>query len=165
MNIVQFVEHKPIMIEIRLRCGEVYSFNMIKSITDLNNGTIEIEGNFKPRGRHHSVVLWKQAISNLDEIEKIYDIKESPYFCLNCKKTHYSGEIYYDHKEYYGKKEDLIPDNRIISYDKTKLRNIAKQQLKRLKKKIKLNPRRSDLYRKEINKLILYEGANNEKLF
>lgn len=153
------------MVDIKIRCGEVYSFNMIKSITDLNNGTIEVVGNFKPRGRHHNVILWKPSILNLNEIEDIYDIKENPYFCLKCKKNHHSGKIYYEHKEHIGKKDDLIPTDRIIEADLTNMREVADRQLERLLKRRELNPNRFELYTKRINELILYEGVNKEEIF
>jgi len=153
------------MVQVKIRCGEFYDFNIIKEITDKGNGVIEIRGNFKPRGRYKSVRIWKQTIVNWDELTEIFKIRDEPYFCLKCKRTHLSGDKFYEHQEYRGKKEDLIPHDRILKADLTKLGEIGKRQLQRLLNRMDLNPGKSDLYRYEINKLILYEGINDEEIF
>ena len=152
------------MFDVKIRCGEVYSFNLIESITDNHNGTIKIVGNFKPRGRNKHVVLWKMSITNFEELRNAFEIKLKPYFCLNCKKTHRSGKDFEPHIKYIGKKKDLIPCDRIIKADITKLRGIGKRQVESLLKIMKLNPLKSDRSRFQINKLFIYEGVALEEL-
>jgi hypothetical protein len=137
---------------------------MIKSITDLGNGVIEIVGNFKPRGRYKYVNLWKNTIVNWDEVTNIFDIELKPYFCTRCKKTHKNGAIFDAHIEYMGKKEDLIPCDRIVEADISKLSSIGRKQLDSLMNRLKWNPKKADLYRQEINKLFIYEGATTEEI-
>ena len=152
------------MVQLKIRCGEVYDFNIIKSIVDNGNGTIEIVGNFKPRGRYKYVNIWKSNIENWDEITSIFEIELKPYFCTQCKRTHRDGAIFKSHLSYMGKKEDLIPCDRIIEADTSKLREIARKQIKSLERRMKWNPQRADVYRREINKLFIYEGVAKEDL-
>lgn len=152
------------MVQFKIRCGEVYDFNMIKTITDNGNGTIEIVGNFKPRGRYKYVNLWKMSITNWNEVKDIFQIDLKPYFCTQCKRTHRDGAIFESHMQWMGNKEDLIPCDRIIKADVSKLRDLAVRQLNSLMKRLKFNPARADMYRHEINKLFIYEGVAEEQI-
>jgi hypothetical protein len=142
---------------------------MVKSIATRVNGTVEIVGNFKPRGRYKTVVLWIQSIVNWDYIHDIFQVKRSPYFCTKCKIEHRNGDIYETHKSYIGSEDDLIPSDRILKYDIKKVpdhrRGIAQRQIESLLNRMSLNPDRADLYRHEINKLILYENIQEEELW
>lgn len=149
--------------QIKLRCGEIYDFHRVKSIEDKGNGTLEIIGNFKPRGRYKHVILFKLSIANLDEIMNDYPIKQAAYYCTKCKKSHLSGKIYEEHKEFYENPDDLIPSHTILKADLTKLRKVAKNQLMKLYEKMK-NSHRPEVYRKEINKLLIYEGVVEDDL-
>lgn len=151
------------MIQLKIRCGETYDFNMIKSITDNGNGTVEIIGNFKPRGRYKHVIIFKMTIENWDEIVKIFPIIQKPYYCKKCKVIHKDGKKYNEHKEYY-KTEDLIPCDRILKADVDKLPDIGKRQYNRLLERLELNPDRREMYYKEINKLLIFEGVNEEEV-
>lgn len=88
------------------------------------------------------------------------------YFCLKCKRNHYRGKIYEDHLKYSKKinknnnpnhnKESSIPSNEIVEFDFNKLRPIARRQIRRLV--IKMHQTKEfRFYRKQINKLLLYE--------
>ena len=149
---------------VKIRCGEKYQFYQIKSVTDLGNGVIEIVGNFKDKGRYKIIKLWKTSIINLDELTKNFTVEIKPYFCLKCKKIHKNGSVFEEHGEFMGKKEDLIPSDRIIKADTSKLREIGWKQLNFLVERMKLNPQKASLYRREINKLFLYEGIALENI-
>ena len=137
---------------------------MIKSIVDNGNGVIEIVGNFKPRGRYKFVNLWKTSILNWEEVRSVFEIETKPYFCTKCKRTHRNGAIFESHIDWMGKKDDLIPFDRIIKADISKLRAMATRQLNSLMRRLKWNPKKSDVYRHEINKLFIYEGIALEEI-
>jgi len=149
--------------KVRLKCGEEYNFHIVKFVVDNGNGTIEIVGNFKPRGRYKSVVLFKFSIDNLEDFDD--KIRLRPYFCKKCKRNHSGGEVYFKHSKHYGKKEDLIPSNRILKADFSLLREMAKKQIESLLKRMDLNPKKASVYRHEINKLLIYEGVVLEDVF
>jgi ribosomal protein S17 len=80
------------------------------------------------------------------------------YYCIKCKKYHHRGKIYKNHLEY--KKIDASQgkdaENEGIKVNLDDLRPIAKRQLHRLYKKMKLSGNH-DFYKKEIIKLIKNE--------
>ncbi len=78
------------------------------------------------------------------------------YYCIKCKKHHHRGKIYKDHLKY--KKKEAQEEHRNRQNEKTKisyddLRPIAKRQLRRLYRKMKLTGNH-ELYKQEIVKLI-----------
>jgi len=149
---------------VKLHCGAEYDFHTIKSITDLGNGTLEIVGNFKPRGKYQTIVIFIISIENWEEVSK-EKISLKPYFCSECKKLHKNGEIFEAHKKYYMKKDEAIPSDKILEADLTKLKEFSKRQLKSLMDRMKWNPNKTDLYTKEINKLLIYEGVVTDEEF
>lgn len=82
------------------------------------------------------------------------------YYCIKCKKYHYRGKIYKAHLEY--KKEKSKKNNNLnddpIKVNLDDLRPIAKRQLRRLYKKMKLSGN-DELYKTEIIKLIKNEKS------
>ena len=150
------------MITVKLRCGEIYPFNMIKSITDNGNGTVEIVGNTKPRGRYKYVSLYKMTIENWSEIISIFPVIRKPYYCNKCKKMHKDGDVYSKHIDYYGNQEDSIPTDRILKADIKKLKGVGIRQYNRLMERLQKNPDKKEAYIKEINKLLIYEGVITE---
>ena len=163
-----FLQNKEDDIEkmqVKLRCGEIYDFHRIKSIQDNGNGTVEIVGNFQPRGRYKHVVLFIMSIENWEEVMHVYPISQKPYWCSKCKRWHNKGDVYEEHKENYRRADDVIPDDRILKANIKKLRKVAKNQIGRLLKKLEMNPSRKSIYKREINKLLIYEGVVVEDIF
>jgi len=149
---------------VKLHCGAEYDFHKIKSITDLGNGTIEIVGNYKPRGNYQTVVVFIISIENWEEVSK-EKISLKPYYCSKCKRLHKNGEIFETHKKFYLDMQDAIPDDDILEYDKSKLKEFSKRQIKNLTDRMKRNPDRNKSYIKEINKLLIYEGVVMDENF
>ena len=85
------------------------------------------------------------------------------YYCTQCHRYHYRGKIYGAHvqfKKHKANKENSIPTNKILEFDMEDLRPIAQRQVKTLLKKMRTT-NKPDLYKKEINKVIIYENQNN----
>jgi hypothetical protein len=85
------------------------------------------------------------------------------YYCTQCQRYHYRGKIYTTHLQYKNdgpKKKSHIPTKKIIDFDMEELRPIAQRQVKTLLKKMRFT-NKQDLYKKEINKVIMYENQNN----
>ena len=77
------------------------------------------------------------------------------YYCNKCKKFHHRGKIYKDHLKY-KRQEDVDThnnQNEEIRINYNDLRPIAKRQLHRLYRKMKLTGNH-ELYKHEIVKLI-----------
>ena len=142
-----------------LKCGEYYEFYKIKYVEDQGNGTIEIKGNFKHRGKYKTITLFRISIVNWTEFSKNVTVTLKPYWCSHCRNLHKSGKIYEYHKKYWGN-EDAIPSDKILSYDPKKLRPVAKRQIIRLAYKMNKN-KKKDIYIREINRLLISEGVVN----
>ena len=149
---------------VKMRCGAEYEFHTIKSIIDMGNGTIEIVGNYKPRGKYQTVVIFIMSIENWEEVSK-ENISLKPYFCDVCKVLHKTGEIFKKHKIYYTKDDTAIPDDKILEADMNDLKMFSKRQVKSLMERMKWNPDRSKMYVSEINKLLIYEGVVTDEEF
>lgn len=149
---------------LKLRCGETYNFHSVKEIIDNGNGVITIRGNFKPRGRNLIVSLFKMTIENWEDVVNVYPIIQKSYYCSKCKVIHNAGENYEKHKMYYKTEEDLIPTDRILEADFSKLKPVGVRQYNVLLKKLNNNPNKRKLFIREINKLLIYEGVNTEKV-
>ncbi|MFX1502996.1 MAG: hypothetical protein ACFFDH_18695 [Promethearchaeota archaeon] len=82
------------------------------------------------------------------------------YYCNKCKKNHHRGKIYKDHLEYkkkeISKNKDKEAEDDTIKVNLDTLRPIAKRQLNRLYKKMKLSGNH-EFYKTEIIKLIKNE--------
>ncbi|TFF88164.1 MAG: hypothetical protein EU550_01815 [Promethearchaeota archaeon] len=86
------------------------------------------------------------------------------YYCTKCKKHHVRGRIYKEHLKY--KQEEKVNFEkkfaprkiRNMNIEELKLRPIAKRQIRRLYKKMKLS-NNSEIYKHEIEKIILKESG------
>jgi len=58
-------------IEVRLKCGEIYSIYTLKSLEyDSKDGIIKITGNLEPRCRSKEITLFMEQIKEIKKVKK-----------------------------------------------------------------------------------------------
>lgn len=83
------------------------------------------------------------------------------YYCTKCKRYHYRGKIYDEHKLYREKRKKFVSylRNGIIKVNFEKLRPIAQRQVLILIKKMKETSNK-EMYIEQLNRVIQHENKN-----
>lgn len=88
-------------------------------------------------------------------------IEIKKYYCTKCKRYHYRGKIYKEHKLYREKRNKPIfyLRNGIVDFNFNELRPIAQRQILTLIKRMK-ETNNKEMYIEQLNRVIQYKNKN-----